>query len=77
MDSPDFKKWKRDTEVLIENVFGYNNRHIKDFNSLRYSLGVFTSGTPDYEFQEAYVSGLNNAAAILKSFVDEFLLRII
>ena len=47
---PEFKKWKRNTEVLIENVFGEDKRHIKDFNSIRYSLGAWTSSTPDSEY---------------------------
>ena len=44
-DSHDFEKWKRNVEVLIENVFGADTRHIKDFDSINYSLMVFTSGT--------------------------------
>jgi len=28
--SPEFKKWRRDTEILIEKVFGEDSRHISD-----------------------------------------------
>ncbi|HCM0974770.1 hypothetical protein ACEV7K_22660 [Vibrio parahaemolyticus] len=29
--SQDFKKWRRDTEVAIERIFGEDTRHLKDF----------------------------------------------
>jgi hypothetical protein len=27
-DSPEFRKWSRDTEVLIEQIFGSDTRHL-------------------------------------------------
>jgi len=69
--SPEFKKWRRDTQVAITYIFGDESRHTKDFESVHYSLGMYTDNTPDSEFQEAYEKGLNNAKAILQSMVDE------
>lgn len=69
--SPEFKRWHRNTEIAIENVFGHDTRHIKDFTSLRYSLSVFSSGTPDSEFQLAYQRGLANAQQVLRSMIEE------
>lgn len=69
--SPEFTKWRRDTEVALERIFGQESRHKTDFTDVRYSLGVFSSGTSDSEFQAAYVRGLNNAKAILSSIVEE------
>lgn len=69
--SSEFKKWIRDTQVAIEHIFGNKSRHITDFNNIRYSLGVLSSSTPDSRFQEAYISGLNNAEAILISMCEE------
>jgi hypothetical protein len=34
--SPAFQKWKRDTAVAIERIFGKTGRHLKDFESIRY-----------------------------------------
>ena len=68
---PEFTKWHRDTEVLIERAFGLESRNLRDFTDVRYSLGVFTSSTPDYEFTQAYRRGLSNAAAVLDSMIDE------
>jgi hypothetical protein len=69
--SPEFKKWHRDTEVAIERIFGVGSRHTNDFTSIRYTLGAFSTATPDSRFQEAYVSGINNALQIIKSMIDE------
>lgn len=69
--SPEFTKWRRDTEVALERIFGIESRHKADFTRVRYSLGAFTSHTPDSEFQQAYVRGLHNAKAILASVIEE------
>lgn len=68
---PAFTKWHRDTEIAIERIFGAQSRNLSDFNDVRYSLGVFTTSTPDSEFARAYRRGLENAAAILSSMIDE------
>lgn len=65
------KKWLRDTEVALEHIFGVDSRHKSDFNDISYGLSFFTSGTPDSEFQRAYLNGLNEANSILESMVEE------
>jgi len=69
--SPDFKKWKRDTQVVIAKIFGEGSRAEADFNAIRYSVGAFTLNTPDSTFQAAYVDGLAAAGALLDSFLRE------
>ncbi|PYE41666.1 hypothetical protein HUB98_24220 [Paenibacillus barcinonensis] len=69
--SPEFKKWQRDTEIIITKVFGEDTRHIKDFDDISYSLGIFSTGTPDSAFVEAYLEGLEEAKSILLSFIQE------
>jgi hypothetical protein len=69
--SPDFNKWYRDTEIVIERVFGQGTRHGKDFTSIHYSLLVCSSNTPDSAFTRGFVQGLDNAASILESFIRE------
>jgi hypothetical protein len=69
--SPDFVKWRRDTEVALERIFGQEGRHKTDFKGVRYNLGVSHGGTPDSAYQEAYVRGLRNAEAILSSIIGE------
>lgn len=69
--SPQYKKWKRDTEVAIENIFGSDTRHLDDFQSIRYSLMAFSTGTPDSKFQRRFIKGLDNAEQVLSSLIDE------
>jgi hypothetical protein len=69
--SPEFEKWKRNTEVAIEHIFGNSGRHIEDFSKIRYSLGAYSSSTPDSRFQEAYIKGIDIAINILQSMIDE------
>jgi hypothetical protein len=67
----DFKKWHRDTEIAIEKIFGEKTRHTKDFTDIKYSLMLFMSGTPESEFNTAYINGLNSAITLFDSFIDE------
>jgi predicted nucleotide-binding protein len=69
--APDFKKWKRDTEIAIAYIFGEESRHLNDFNKIGYSLGTYMSSTPSSEFEKAFQRGLENARAILRSMVQE------
>ncbi len=70
--SPEFEKWHRDTKVAISNTFEDAPSKLKDFEDIRYSLSVYTPGrTPESKFQQAYVRGLDSAAAILNSMIDE------
>jgi pyrimidine deaminase RibD-like protein len=75
--SPQFAKWKRDVEVTIEQVFGKDTRALKDFRGISYSPGMVRFGdygerlTPDSEFHQRYLGGLDKAAAILQSMVEE------
>lgn len=69
--SPEYKKWRRDTEIAIERIFGKDGRHLSDFTKIRYNLGMYSASTPDSDFQEAYCKGLGNAGEILKSMIDE------
>ncbi|MCB9948146.1 MAG: hypothetical protein H6842_09995 [Rhodospirillaceae bacterium] len=69
--NPAFTKWRRDTEIAIERIFGRQSRNIADFQAVRYSLSAFTTSTPESAFDEAYRHGLEKAAAILSSMIDE------
>lgn len=70
-NSSEFTKWRRDTEIAIERIFGKDSRNISDFLKINYHLRVFSSHTPDYEFDLAYRRGLGNAEAVLSSMIDE------
>jgi predicted nucleotide-binding protein len=69
--SPDFTKWKRDTEVLIQHVFGNDGRHVGDFASITYALRISSSRTSEAEFETAFQKGLDSARATLESMHTE------
>ena len=71
LDSPEFLKWSRDAEVLIERTFGTNARHLSDFKQLDYSPSVSYVDMPEEEYAEFYRKGLDRAVALLESFMDE------
>jgi hypothetical protein len=69
--SPEFTKWKRDTEVAIRNVFGQKVGHLSEFGAINYGLLVWGSGTPDSAWVDACRSGLEHAKVMLQSMIDE------
>ena len=68
-----FKKWRRDTEIAIERIFGKETRHFKDFTQIDYSscVGMPIGGIPDSEWQNRYKEGIKSAIIVLSSFIDE------
>ena len=58
-DSPQFKKWLRDTRVAITNTFVSDLDHINDFEDVQFFPFPY------------YARGLESAAAILESMIDE------
>lgn len=69
--SPEFEKWRRNTEIAIENTFGKEGRHVDDFTRLNYWLAIFSTDTPDYKFQQSYEKGLESASTVLESMIEE------
>ena len=69
--SPKFETWRRNTEVAISNTFRDQPRYTEDFTKIQYSLIVWSTGTPDSADQQAYIEGLDSAAAMLESMIDE------
>lgn len=65
------KKWKRDTEIVIQKVFGTDSRHIKDFTRIRYSPGSYSMTNPEPAWRAAHQRGLESAKAVLSSMIEE------
>lgn len=66
-----FEKWMRDTKVAITNIFEGDTDPLKDFHGVRYTLRSSSLETPEFAHQQAYTEGLEHAAAILQSMIDE------
>ena len=63
VDSQEFTKWRRDTRVAIENVFGQNSSQAKDFNDIKYIPMVVYQIKNDVAgrsslYREAYINDL-------------------
>ena len=69
--SSEFKKWRRDTEVAISNTFPDKQKYAKDFANIRYFPSGVWSGMGNSVYQRTFVSGLESAAALLASMIDE------
>jgi hypothetical protein len=67
-DNQDLKKWRRDTQIAIEKIFGEKTRHINDFNTVPCVRKTYSSNG---NYSELYKLGINQAIAVLKSFIDE------
>ena len=70
-DSPKFETWRRNTRVAIDKLFGEDSRNSRDFEEIYFHPSVSYFDMPDSEFQASYLSGLNSAAAMLESMIDE------
>ncbi|MFA6054750.1 MAG: nucleotide-binding protein [Thermodesulfovibrionales bacterium] len=68
---PSFKKWRRDTDVALEHLFGKDTRHIRDFRGVRYTPGSYNMMNPEPAFARAFVNGKASAEALLQSMIDE------
>lgn len=68
--TPEYKKWNRDGEVALENIFGTKTRHIRDFRNVEFGAEV----PPDdynYDWQEAFNYGSMEMLSLLDSFIEE------
>ena len=80
-ESSEFDKWHRNTRIAIENVFGAESDHVKEFTKIDYYpiIGgpiVITDSTSDnnsrnHERQEYYIRALGRAATLLESMIEE------
>lgn len=70
-ESQEFKKWHRDTEVAIQQIFQKETRHLHDFQKIRYSPVRNPRSTYDSRIEPAYQLGIQNALTVIDSFIDE------
>ncbi|HYU31020.1 MAG TPA: hypothetical protein VEW48_02575 [Thermoanaerobaculia bacterium] len=70
-NSPEFKRWQRDSRVVLERFFGRDDTHVLEFGDLYFGLTAFSDDTPEEEFVEAFNRSLERAAAFLESVIAE------
>ena len=69
--SPSFEKWRRDTVVAIQNVFENRPDYVKTFENIRYTSMVISWASTQSDDRPYYVLGLDRAASMLESMIDE------
>ncbi len=69
--SPEFQKWRRDTEIIIEKIFGRSGRHLPDLAKISFSPGGYYSGMPSNAGENRCRAGLAEARQILQSMIEE------
>ena len=70
--SQDFTKWKRDTEISIERIFGNDTRHIKEFKNISYgSLGTIKGNSQEFLARNYFIQQLYYSCTILESMIQE------
>src|SRR5262249_53359569 len=69
--SPDFKKWQRDTEVAIANIFSKGGRHAGEFQRLGFPNPPVRASMPPSWWTECCRDAFAHAKVMLQSMVDE------
>jgi predicted nucleotide-binding protein len=70
--SPKFLKWQLDTQTAIEKIFPDNQGHVHRFNSINYRTSPYHIATSVKDVAKAaFVSGMDEADAILHSMIQE------
>ena len=70
-DSPEFSKWRKDTQVALENIFLEMPERVKAFTEIPYHCWSLSIDESKPVVQDASVQGLRKAEAILQSMVEE------
>ena len=69
--SPDFDRWRRNTEIAIENTFTSKQRHIADFKAAISPPRINTGYGTNEQEQKIHTDNLEAAQPILQSMIDE------
>ena len=68
---PEYKKWHRETVVLLQRIFGENAYQVADFSKIHFVYnGIHVLGD-EVPFERRYRAALKEAAAILTSIYEE------
>ncbi len=69
--SPEFTKWHRETENLIDDVFDDETQYVDDFNAIYFTPIFLSCRTDDSAFRKAYLGGLEEARDLLLFLIEE------
>lgn len=69
--SPEFQAWKMKSARFLISVFGENSHEYTDFRKSSFSLGIYTLGTPEYEFIAPCHDGIRRTIAKFKVYLED------
>jgi len=70
-DPANFNEWREHARVALRVAYGEADKALERFDEIAYSLGAFTSKTPDSAFADARRRGVRKAIAQLSAAVVE------
>ena len=70
-DNPEFIAWNNSLIRYLEKSYGTNSTTTLNFKNRHYSLGIFTAGTPESSFINAYKRGMAITVKELEILLEE------
>jgi hypothetical protein len=70
-NAPSFLKWKRDTEVVIDKVFGASGKHLQDFRNISFAPMHDGCEVSAKKHLSACRRGMATARSLLESMIEE------
>ena len=67
----DRNEWRERARLAITATYGVDSAELERFEKIRYTLGVWTTGTPDSAFEQAAQSVIAKAASALRAMIED------
>jgi len=68
--SPEFHRWRLETEAMVGRIFGEKSDQIRDFKAIYYNPIFLSCRTGDADLEEAYREGLEQTRKMIVSWID-------
>lgn len=68
--SPEFIEWQNQAEMILKNIFPNDPNYVEKFMNIKYGLFVYSTSTTQDEENKAFRDGLNNAKALITSYIE-------
>ncbi|MDT0309680.1 TIGR02391 family protein [Streptomyces sp. DSM 44917] len=69
--SGQFSSWKGRVRSVLIRALGKDHHLLADFESVRYSLSVYSTTTPDSAFDQAFLGGVRRACGVIEAAIFE------
>lgn len=69
--SQEFIKWKRDTSIAVEHIFGAKSKHLQELKHIRFTPTVLITTQISNSIYTAATNGINRCSGLLASMIKE------